>query len=743
MAERFAENVSAGKIELAVIQLDTFSILPSSAAQFLRQLNDLSLTPSSLIELIESDAALALSILSLYRRQGLKIAGEADLAGLVLKGLSLREIRDWILSAKIYADLEADTPKVSFRKDLTKHCLAVGCCAAKIAEILSPAIDPHVAYLAGLLHDAGKFALDEAMPKSFERIVEEAKTRNAGFAVIEQEYLGLDHTILGKRISQKIGLPGDIILAIWLHHSNTGLISQSMPQARIAQIVELADSMARRLAIGQSGSFDVPIACEPLAERLGLTPGDLERIGRSLPETVEQRAKVIGLDLDRPQSVYCKTLHTTVVQMAQENAKLLDESARLQNAAGDFDLAAEPLLKTDSAALPLDVAVDIALRWQKIYQTGPVCLYLTPAPAAQNIEAVIVDSSAKAQKVFLNAPENTPVIPEPILERFEIIDADEHIGWLFEQLEVDFDSSRTKLAPLQAGGETIGVVVFEQRSGTQVGQFAERMGRAAGLGAAVLNMAIACRRQQWFAERFAHLLTTPAPKVQTGGAAPAPTPSLDALAEMAAGAAHELNNPLAVISGRAQLLAKTETDAEKKRILEQIRQNAGELSAIIDDLMNYANPPQPRPARTAVRQILDEAAQLAAQKQKLERIEVRIEIADGLADVFVDSGQIVSAIANIFSNAVESYKTGAGPINVSAKQAGNSVNIIITDTGCGMDTETLARAAQPFFSAKPAGRKRGMGLAHAQRLIQINAGSLALASQPDKGATVTVNLPCK
>jgi signal transduction histidine kinase len=60
-----------------------------------------------------------------------------------------------------------------------------------------------------------------------------------------------------------------------------------------------------------------------------------------------------------------------------------------------------------------------------------------------------------------------------------------------------------------------------------------------------------------------------------------------------------------------------------------------------------------------------------------------------------------------------------------------------------MDKETLRKATQPFYSAKPAGRKRGMGLAYAQRLIQLNKGSLNIKSEPGKGTTVTILLPCK
>jgi len=219
----------------------------------------------------------------------------------------------------------------------------------------------------------------------------------------------------------------------------------------------------------------------------------------------------------------------------------------------------------------------------------------------------------------------------------------------------------------------------------------------------------------------------------------------NALAEMAAGAAHELNNPLAVISGRAQLLAEAESDQGKKKILEQIYKNAREASAIIEDLMSFAEPPEARAAQTDIKQMLEEAIQLARQKTNTEHLDVQIAAAEGIESVFVDSAQVVSAIANVISNAVESYGEKSGPIKITgeAAESGDSVKLQISDAGCGMDAETTSKATQPFFSAKPAGRKRGMGLAYAVRFIQLNKGSFNITSKPGSGTTITICLPCK
>jgi signal transduction histidine kinase len=356
-----------------------------------------------------------------------------------------------------------------------------------------------------------------------------------------------------------------------------------------------------------------------------------------------------------------------------------------------------------------------------------------------------VESPSQTKAVILNAPAETPAIPQAITNSFAILNAQDYSDWLFEQLNVEFDLSHTKLAPLLSGGKAIGAIVFELHYPMETEQFEEKVKASASIAGVVLGLAFACASQQRFAEQFAQSLTGPA-DIQPQVAGPqVAADALDALAEMAGGAAHELNNPLSVISGRAQMLADGEAEPGKKQALRQIQQNAGEISAIIDDLMAFASPPQPRPSWTNHRQILDEAIQLASQKTGVEHIDARIEVVGDIKNVFVDSAQIASAIANVISNSIESYadSTGLVKITASADKGGGFVKLTIADLGCGMDPQTLQKATYPFFSNQPAGRKRGMGLAHAARLIQLNGGVMNITSQVGSGTTVTILLPSK
>jgi len=268
---------------------------------------------------------------------------------------------------------------------------------------------------------------------------------------------------------------------------------------------------------------------------------------------------------------------------------------------------------------------------------------------------------------------------------------------------------------------------------------AEKFEMAASLAGTVLGLALARERQEYFAERF---VEEDGNSRNRSPAKPADEP-VETLAEMAAGIAHELNNPLSVIAGRAQLLAQAESDGQKRHVLEVIGENAREASGVVDDLMNYAQPPPPRRTLTAIHQILEEAVELARQKTHAEHVNVEIHVAPDAREVLVDSAQTVSALANIIANSVESYKDTIGPVKITAEPLAGRLRLQIDDLGCGMDTPTLRKATSPFFSAKPAGRKRGMGLAFASRLIRLNAGTLDMASRPNRGTTVTITLPCE
>jgi len=749
-------NAAARQVELAVARLDSLSTLPSVGVQILSKLRQGQLSSSVLVEIIQSDPALAAKCLSLVCRRGAAPEGGAFSLRRALDQLPENEVRNTVLSVEAFRPFEPDNhlggPAAALRKGLLLHSLAVACCARQVAEAIPSDMDSELAYYAGLLHDIGKLALREVMPKSFVRLVEEARSAEESSVSAEQRNLGIDHTVVGKHLAQAWQLPNAIVLAAWLHHSDTLAISQDMPQARIAAVVQLADLVARQSNIGGSGSFDMPQAPEPIAERLGMSAEQLERIRETLSEEVAEKTRVLDLDSEAAVVDYCRAAHGAAEKLAREQAELSAENRRLQSSESHLDFTTDFLLATSPAVGTANIAEDFAVRWQRFYQTGKVCLYVAPSILPDAIEAVVVESLSQSRIISLDVPDEAPVIPRAIDNNFSVLNAHDHLGWLFEQLDADFDERRTKLVPLLCEGRAVGAIAFEIHYPGDAELFEQKFRISASIAGSILGMAISRQKQQHFAERFVRLVSGARRMPELPAEPPAaPTQtdttedSLIALAEMAAGAAHELNNPLAVISGRAQLLAEAEGDVEQREILKQIWENAREASGIIEDLMSFAEPPQPRIAATDVKKMLDEAVQLAGRKTSGKDLDVRIEIAEDVENVLVDSAQIVSAIANVISNAAESYGDQTGPITITAltDESGDAVRLAIQDKGCGMDAATLKKATQPFFSARPAGRKRGMGLAYAARFIQLNGGTLGITSELGSGTTVTIHLPAK
>jgi putative nucleotidyltransferase with HDIG domain len=740
----------ARRVEFAIGRLESLSTLPCVGARLFPKLLPGPFSPSVLADVIEADPALTARMLSLLGRRGINLASEKFSMRTALSRVPAEVVRDCVLSVDVSYDSEgAQSPS---KKELFLHSLAVACCAESIAGIAPVGVDSQLAYFAGLLHDIGKLAMADAMPKSLTRIVEQAQSTKSSCRIVEQRQLGADHTILGKHLAQKWRLPEEITLAIWLHHSDTAAVSKTMPAARIAQIVQLADSIARQSGIGFSGSCDSPDPVEKNAPALGVDMGHLEQIAGGLLAQVAEKSNLLGLDSPNAMADYGNAAGAAAAHLAGLQTKLAGENRELKSASSHLDFAADFLASIDSSAGVADMAESFACRWQRFYQTGALCLYLARPASARTIDAVVVEGLGQSRVACLDVPDRVSAVPAQIAGDFAILDAHEHIGWLFEQLEVDFAIGATKLLPLLSNGSAVGAIAFELHYPGDGTLFADKFKISSSMAGAVFDLALAGAEQQSLAERFVQIVSPseqalPQEPVEIPAPPAAPTAVCDpmeALAELAAGAAHELNNPLAIVSGRAQLLAKTETDREKKEILNQVQDSVSRACAVVEDLMGFAKPPAPRSERADVRRMIDEALLLASRKTNVEPINVEIEVADNAETFFADSAQISSAIANIITNAVESYDGEIGPIKITADlaQSGRMVRLQVMHLGRGMDEETVRKATGPFYSAKIAGRKRGMGLAYAARFAQINGGSLEIKSHPSIGTTVTILLPC-
>ncbi len=208
---------------------------------------------------------------------------------------------------------------------------------------------------------------------------------------------------------------------------------------------------------------------------------------------------------------------------------------------------------------------------------------------------------------------------------------------------------------------------------------------------------------------------------------------LAALAELAAGAGHEINNPLAIISGHAQKLARTEPDPDRGESLQTILRQTQRIAGIVRDLMQFARPPQPTPHRTAAAELVtavrDELAPLAAEKG------VALEIGVVEAGVFVrcDCKQIKHALTAVVRNGIEAASAD-GWVRISCASADeDTVGFVVEDSGPGLDAAALEHAFDPFYCGRSAGRGRGLGLPTAWQFARQNGGDVR--HEPGDGPT--------
>ncbi len=158
--------------------------------------------------------------------------------------------------------------------------------------------------------------------------------------------------------------------------------------------------------------------------------------------------------------------------------------------------------------------------------------------------------------------------------------------------------------------------------------------------------------------------------------------------------------------------------------------------------MDFARPEPPHPVITDVAELLGRALHEAKlQNDPADRtIELTIE---EVPAAMVDSGQVSAALREVVENAFQATDPAKGHVAVHAAFDPYSSRIVVTvsDNGCGMEEETAKRAFDPFYSDKPAGRQRGLGLAKALRWIEASGGSIRLESRPGQGTQILILLP--
>jgi signal transduction histidine kinase len=221
---------------------------------------------------------------------------------------------------------------------------------------------------------------------------------------------------------------------------------------------------------------------------------------------------------------------------------------------------------------------------------------------------------------------------------------------------------------------------------------------------------------------------------------------------LAAGVAHEINNPIGIIAGYAefclQQLAKQngkDAVAEAEKSLRVINDEAFRCKQIVQKLLTLARPGEESRGNISLGQVASDVVSIVTGLRQFQdrRIDLRVHEADDLR-VVASEGEMKQVVLNLTLNALEAVDGTGAPVSIEVRRSGDVVELCVTDSGKGMTSEVLERAFEPFFTAKRGSARpgTGLGLSISHAIVDSHGGRIAAQSAgPGKGSSFTVQLP--
>jgi signal transduction histidine kinase/HD-like signal output (HDOD) protein len=758
-----AELSKPRRIELILRQIDSLPTLPAVATRLLQLTASDDAHTREVVQMVAADPALTAKVLSLCKTADKGVRNVLTVEHAV-KLLGFQAIRNAVLSLKLFelfdakredqvpltpatGRLSGDTargadPEPFDRAGFWSHSLAVAIVAELIAKLHPDLQDlvPEEAFVCGLLHDMGKLALDLVLPRSYARVIEAAKLRQGDVAEYERRVIGLDHHTAGKRLAEQWGLPHMLQDCLWLHGSAFETLPK-LEHRRMIGLITLADTIVRRQLIGFSGNHAFKQRPDELAAQLGLDPALVSAATDRLYDELETRGAMLGL-----HEVPSRELLMQSVQKANEALGRLNQQLeqrgrqvalqqQVMQAVQAFHAGDEPGLGVQ------DVLERVMRSATGLLGSGFYAVLYPTRDEQNNTQWLLGHAPAEARGSHFECIDPPPHAPD-----LTKMDATQPIGmtlaglmpWLADHLVGADDLRRVQMLPLPSGWGTAAILMHDRE---KLPPWVMMQPLAGAWGSAV-----AAAAQFEGARQLSEELAQTSAALAAAQDRLLRQESLARLGEMASGAAHEMNNPLAVISGRSQLLTLAlPTGSKDQQNAQLIFQEAHRLSDLITGLHLFADPPKAECRPIDMLALLDEVVRkVKLGRSKRERTaEIYLSIKHELPVVNCDAPLVARILTELIVNALQSNPRSAVNIAAQVEHDTESIVVQVIDDGDGMDERTASHAFDPFFSAKPAGRQVGMGLPRAQQLAIAHGGRIDLHSTPGVGTTASLTLPLR
>jgi two-component system NtrC family sensor kinase len=215
-----------------------------------------------------------------------------------------------------------------------------------------------------------------------------------------------------------------------------------------------------------------------------------------------------------------------------------------------------------------------------------------------------------------------------------------------------------------------------------------------------------------------------------------------ALGELAAGVAHEINNPLTgVLTFSSLMLKKVDENHPWKKDLENIVQQTTRCRNIVRGLLDFARQRKPDKKEWDIHTLIDRTVTLVENQARFQNIKIIKEFKANIPMLFVDGDQVQQVFMNIIINAADAMAGDGGTLTIKTNMKDGMVEVSLMDTGRGMAKEHLSKLFTPFFTTKEIGKGTGLGLAISYGIIQSHNGEIEVESMVGKGSIFRIKLP--
>lgn len=738
-----------GGVDAVIERLDALPTPSPLAMRLLAAANDETTSARDLVEIIRQDSALTGKVLSLCRRgpRGRQLDVASLDRAVVLLGFAA--VRTAALSVEFVSTLGSATSSNVRGFDACRfwrHALAKAIVAEGVARHVRGAdsegdrVDPGRAFVAGLLHDLGALALSRAAPALFDRACEESERGGRPLDACAESVLGISASTAGARLAARWNLPDELQELLRLRAVDPRHVVS--PHRPLLLLAELSDRVVRARHLGGDGFGPAPDAeTDGLCAALGLAPGLLEPHLEGLFAEVAARGEALGIS---------NATTAGIASDAIERANRRLEALRQQgDAQGETRLAADPIDELDGAGDPVATLGAIVR-----------CIRRLGGSFRPGERLLVVGAGLDGSKAELREfDEQGALVAGRVAGDGDCDGATAARRWR----EMRAKGGRPGVLPLTCRGATIATIF---RADGDVLSTAALARAPVALWAFALAASVDRQRAVRAAERTAEAMRA----LEIARDRLVRDRSLASVGEIAAGLAHELNNPLTVVSGRAQLLRRS-ARAEDVAGLDQIVHAAERASALVTLLLRSVRPTSPIVRTTTASEIIDlalGALRLTCQdKRAISGIEnnaisdaerrnrlvsrISVRYADGLngADganaaappaCLADPAHVADALAEVLQNALDAVAEGCVEVSAQIRSADGRCMILVRDAGPGFSDRGLRHATDPFFSERTAGRGAGLGLAKARSIVESCGGTLELANGSDGGALVTISL---